>query len=91
MPAVDDEADYAVLAKEEQATRTGSNEPQLKANLPEGGKRQARDDAARDRNVSARSAQDAKAVISKGSESEADPLNTRTTENFLFYLDTKQL
>ncbi|MBF0476970.1 MAG: hypothetical protein HQK59_14295 [Deltaproteobacteria bacterium] len=66
MPAVDDEADYAVLAKERQATSTGGNEPQLVANLPEADKGRAREHAARDWNVSARSVQDAKAVISKG-------------------------
>ncbi|MBF0549236.1 MAG: hypothetical protein HQK60_01750 [Deltaproteobacteria bacterium] len=54
MLAVDDEADYAVLAKERQGARTDLEE-NIPANLPEGDKRQARDDAARDWNVSARS------------------------------------
>ncbi|MBF0508061.1 MAG: hypothetical protein HQK57_03930 [Deltaproteobacteria bacterium] len=63
MLAVDDEADYAVVAKERQGTRTDLEE-NIVANLPpseDTGK--AREHAARDWNVSARSVQDAKAVI----------------------------
>ncbi|MBF0509486.1 MAG: hypothetical protein HQK57_11245 [Deltaproteobacteria bacterium] len=92
MLAVDDEADYAVLAKERQQEHGGTapGVPKiLVANLPEVIQpTSARDDAARDWNVSARSVQDA----TTGSDSRfsgrfemalSNPLSTNKTSELV--------
>jgi hypothetical protein len=60
--AVELEPFYAAEAKARQATSTGGAKPQLKAIVPQAGKRQARDEAAKATGASPRYTQDAKAI-----------------------------